>query len=57
VTSWLIGEIVADQHRFDSVVLPGEYRLVAGLYDPLTGRRLAGPTGDSVDLGPVRVGP
>jgi uncharacterized membrane protein len=55
--SWLPGEVVADRHRIDATLAPGEYRLLAGLYDPLTGRRLVGSSGDHVDLGPVRVGP
>jgi hypothetical protein len=40
-TSWLPGEIVADQYRF---TLPeGVYHLAIGLYDPLDGQRLATP--------------
>ncbi len=42
-TGWLPGEIIADAH---TLALPanlsaGSYRLIAGLYDPLTGERLA----------------
>ncbi|MCS6801802.1 MAG: DUF2079 domain-containing protein [Chloroflexota bacterium] len=57
VSSWLAGELVADRHRIEARVPPGEYRLLTGLYDPRTGQRLTGPAGDSVDLGRVRVGP
>ena len=47
-TSSLIpGEIVADDHLLAeaAVLPPGRYRLIAGLYDPATGQRLAGPDG------------
>jgi uncharacterized membrane protein len=57
VSSWLAGEVVADRHRIDANVPPGEYRLLTGLYDPRTGQRLAGPAGDSIELGLVRVAP
>ncbi|MFN8533517.1 MAG: hypothetical protein U0556_08220 [Dehalococcoidia bacterium] len=54
--SWLADEIVADRHRIEATLLPGDYRLLAGLYDPATGQRLAGPDGDVIDLGPLRSG-
>jgi hypothetical protein len=39
---WLPGEIIADPHTltFANSPAPGSYRLIAGLYDPLTGQRL-----------------
>ncbi|MBI1876769.1 MAG: hypothetical protein HYR94_00760 [Chloroflexi bacterium] len=41
-TGWLPGEIIADPHilTLATSLVPGSYRLVAGLYDPLTGQRL-----------------
>jgi hypothetical protein len=47
-TGWLPGEIIADAH---TLALPpdlpaGAYRLIAGLYDPLTGERLPLVDGD-----------
>lgn len=54
---WQPGEQVVDNHGL--LVLPatapGDYRLIAGLYEPVSGRRLAGPTADYVNLGVVRV--
>ncbi len=52
---WATGEWVTDEHTF---LLPagaplGNFRLVAGLYDPATGARL----GSEHDLGPVEVRP
>ncbi len=43
------GEFVADEHTLAaSATLPsGRYRLIAGLYDPLTGERLAAPDGQT----------
>jgi hypothetical protein len=39
---WLTGEVVADQHvlTFDPSMPPGKYRLVIGMYDPVTLTRL-----------------
>ncbi|GIW11782.1 MAG: hypothetical protein KatS3mg061_2839 [Dehalococcoidia bacterium] len=54
--SWLAGEVVADRHQLTLSLPPGEYRLLAGLYDPVSGQRLSGPTGDAVALGVLRVG-
>jgi hypothetical protein len=63
-TSWLPGEIVVDPVP---LALPeglpaGEYRLVAGMYDPETLERLAARSPDgpplpdgAIDLGPLRV--
>jgi hypothetical protein len=41
-TGWLPGEIIADPHTlyFATAPSPGAYRLIAGLYNPLTGQRL-----------------
>jgi hypothetical protein len=41
-TGWLPGEIITDPHilTFALPPAPGHYRLIAGLYDPLTGQRL-----------------
>ncbi len=41
-TGWLPGEIIADPHilNFSAAPSPGAYRLIAGLYNPLTGQRL-----------------
>jgi hypothetical protein len=59
---WAPGETIVDTHRLDLATLaPGDYRLVAGLYDPDTQERLPafGPDGplpgDAVDLGIVQI--
>jgi 4-amino-4-deoxy-L-arabinose transferase-like glycosyltransferase len=41
-TGWLPGEIISDIHplTLPADVLPGNYRLIAGLYNPTTGERL-----------------
>ena len=57
-STWPPGVAVRDRH---ALLLPadlrsGDYRLIAGLVDPATGRRLADGQGrDSVDLGVVAV--
>lgn len=57
-SSWLPGEVIADRH----VVLlaphlpPGQYTLIAGLYNALDGKRLAVGDGDFVKLAAVTVG-
>jgi hypothetical protein len=40
---WSAGERIADAHQFDGLAeaTPGNYRLVVGLYDPVSGRRMA----------------
>ena len=50
---WSAGEWVTDRHVFalPAGVPPGSYRLVAGLYDPVTGERL----GPELELGAVTV--
>lgn len=59
---WAPGEIIVDRHPLDlSTLSPGNYRLLAGLYNPITDERLPafGPEGPlsgyAVDLGTVRV--
>jgi hypothetical protein len=57
-STWLPGEILADAYRLalPADLPPGDYRLIAGMYDPATGQRL--PTqagGDFVDLGTVTI--
>ncbi len=44
---WLVGEYVEDAHTLavPAVPPPGPYRLLVGLYDPLTGARLPLPDG------------
>ncbi len=57
-TEWQPAQRVADHHGlFIPRDLPaGTYRLIAGLYDPATGQRLAaGPDRDFVELGLVAV--
>ncbi|MBL8134857.1 MAG: glycosyltransferase family 39 protein [Anaerolineae bacterium] len=40
-SGWRAGEYIVDEHRlqFNARAAPGTARLIAGLYDPLTGRR------------------
>jgi hypothetical protein len=55
-TGWLPQEIIADPHTlaFANPPAPGTYRLIAGLYNPLTGQRLPSineqgqPVGDAI---------
>jgi hypothetical protein len=57
-TTWLPGEILTDRH---TLLLPGqlpagEYRLISGMYEPATGKRMSVSTGgDFVDLGMVTI--
>lgn len=46
-TGWLPGEIISDGHRLalPAGLPPGEYRLIAGLYNAVTGRRLEAAAG------------
>lgn len=49
-SQWKPGEVFADRYELelDDSVTPGDYLLLAGMYDPATGKRLAvieGPTG------------
>jgi hypothetical protein len=55
---WLPGEYLEDAHSLflPDNLLPGDYRLVAGLYDPDTQRRLTSADGvDVVELGLIRL--
>ena len=54
---WGLGELVHDEFALpvSRQVAPGEYRLVAGMYDLATGRRLPTTKGDSISLGTVNV--
>lgn len=63
---WVPGEVVADTHllALPSDLLPGVYRLVTGMYEPIGGRRLdaAGAAGrpfpdNRVPLGEVSLSP
>ena len=57
-TTWLAGEVLTDPHHLalPANLAPGEYRLIAGMYDPNTGQRLPIATGgDFVELGAVSV--
>jgi hypothetical protein len=48
-TDWTAGEVITDQHLVEFADLaPGDYKLVVGLYDSMTGQRLAAPNGDTV---------
>ncbi len=59
-TTWQSGETIEDNYGLliPLATPPGEYRLIAGMYEPETGKRLpvwqAGNEGDFVEL-PVRV--
>lgn len=52
--SWLPGDVIQDQRSLSlpDTLPPGEYRLMVGLYNPLTGERvpLASGSGDSLFL-------
>ncbi len=52
-TSWIRDQVVADQHTLalPPALAPGRYRLLTGLYDEATGRRLPSDgRGDTVEL-------
>ena len=54
-TRWLPGEVVVDRHVLAlQASASGEYRLVAGMYQPLENGSVE--LGDQVDLGRVKVG-
>ena len=48
-SAWSIGEIIEDTHQFTvpGTLKPGTYRILVGLYDPVTGRRVAVPDGQN----------
>ena len=59
---WAAGEVIVDSHPLDlSLLPPGEYRVLAGLYNAATGDRLPAAAGDeplpdyAVDLGLIQV--
>jgi hypothetical protein len=56
---WDAGEVVLDRHEIalPANLAPGRYEIEIGLYVPASGERLrlAGNTGDSVDIGPLDV--
>jgi hypothetical protein len=62
-TKWQPGEVVVDGHvlPIDPATPPGEYPLLVGLYDAMTGERVmvsgsdANSRGDTVYLGMVRI--
>jgi len=59
-STWHPGEVITDQHELfiKDGIPPGEYRLLAGLYDPETGLRLKTPQGgESVLLQKITVRP
>jgi hypothetical protein len=54
---WRPGQPVADHHGLlvEPGTTPGEYRIIVGLYDAATGRRLPATSGDFVELGTLIV--
>jgi hypothetical protein len=56
-SSWLPGEIVVDQHpiELDAEVPAGRYRLMTGMYDSSTGRRLTIKGGSAIVLDQDRI--
>lgn len=57
-STWLPGQPVVDRHALilPPNLPPDDYRLIAGLYDPTTGKRLAVPPhSDFVELGNIRI--
>ncbi len=56
--TWTPGEQVRDQHGLSlpPALPPGDYRLIAGLYNPADGQRLTAPDGaDFIELGAIQV--
>jgi hypothetical protein len=56
--SWLAGEVIEDTHtlQLPARLGAGGYRLIAGLYEPGSGTRLAASDGaDFVELGAIRI--
>lgn len=55
MTSWVAGQVIRDERRLTGLGA-GTYRLIAGLYDPLSGQRARTPDGrDFLDLGEIVV--
>ncbi len=49
--SWVLGEFVTDEHMIGfAAPPPGEYRLLVGMYDSVTGDRLSTAEGDTTIL-------
>jgi hypothetical protein len=48
-SGWLAGDSVVDEHAIpiDRALPVGEYRLITGLYDPVTTQRLTLPSGEN----------
>jgi hypothetical protein len=58
VSGWQVGEYVTDAHLLPlkSDLAPGEYHLVAGMYDTETGQRLrVASGGDVIELSQIQV--
>jgi uncharacterized membrane protein len=55
--TWRAGDVILDNYALPVPLgtPPGEYRLVATMYDAATGQRLAHADGDSIALGAVQV--
>jgi hypothetical protein len=52
ISTWEPGEVVPDPHTLNFETLPpGDYRLIVGFYDPITGQRLAVVDEDGTVLG------
>ncbi|MDP2663272.1 MAG: glycosyltransferase family 39 protein [Dehalococcoidia bacterium] len=50
-TGWLPGEVISDLHHIDvPLAPPGNYTLIASMYDAVSGHRLETSEGDSVRL-------
>ncbi|MGC8879506.1 MAG: glycosyltransferase family 39 protein [Anaerolineae bacterium] len=57
-STWLQGEFLADPYHLHlpADLPPGQYRIIAGMYDASSGQRLPASTGgDFIDLGMVRI--
>lgn len=44
-TAWTAGLRIGDAHTLTAPAIPAGARLIAGMYDPATGKRVAGPDG------------
>lgn len=56
-TTWMPGSRILDNRGvwIPFGAPPGVYRLIAALYDPITGQRLSTPYGDAAELGQIEV--
>lgn len=52
-TGWMTGEVIADRYEISiaSDAPPGEYRLLVGMYEPTSGKRLPVYDGDGYGVG------